>query len=357
MSRPVAAEIILSNLRYNYRLLSQRAATAAVMAVVKANAYGHDLGLISTALASEGCRQFAVTDAEEGCKLRQSIGKMADIVLLSGVFDAQDAEESVRSDLTPVITTEHQVRLLITAGFDGQVWLKVDTGMQRLGTEDLAHLYRTCRTSGLRIAGVMSHLACADTPGHPCNSQQLKKFRRILSSVPSGTCASLLNSAGLATMPELSFDAVRPGIALYGIEPVNDLKLGLRPVMRLTGSVMQIREIPKGATVSYGATYTADRDMRVAVICLGYADGLPRALSNHGAGVWRGVKIPIAGRICMDYCILDAGSRDIHPGDAVEFWGEKLLASEVADSIGTITYELFTHLGVRVPRVAVERFQ
>jgi len=357
MSRPVAAEINLSNLRHNYRLLSQRAATATVMAVVKANAYGHDLGLISTALASEGCRQFAVTDAEEGRKLRQSIGRKADIVLLSGVFDAQDAEEAVRSDLTPVISTGYQARLLITADFDGQVWLKVDTGMQRLGAGDLARLYRTCRASGLRIAGVMSHLACADTPDHPCNSKQLKEFRRILRSVPSETHASLLNSAGLAAMPELSFDVVRPGIALYGIEPINGIQLGLRPVMRLTGSVMQIREVPKGATVSYGATYTADRDVRVAVICLGYADGLPRALSDHGAGIWKGRKIPIAGRICMDYCILAAGSSDIHPGDAVEFWGEQLLASEVAASIGTIAYELFTQVSDRVPRVAVERFK
>jgi len=357
MSRPVAAEINLSNLRHNYRLLTHRAAPSTIMAVIKANAYGHDLELISTVLASEGCRLFAVTDAEEGRNLRQSLGRMANIVLLSGVFDGQDAEEALRSDLTPAIATEHQVHLLITAGFDGQVWLKVDTGMQRLGAEDLAHLYRTCRASGLRIAGVMSHLACADTPGHPCNSQQLKEFRRILRSVPSGTHASLLNSAGLAAMPECGFDVVRPGIALYGIEPVNGIQLGLRPVMRLTGSVMQIREVPKGATVSYGATYTADRDMRVAVICLGYADGLPRALSNHGAGIWKGRKISIAGRICMDYCILDAGSSDIHPGDAVEFWGEQMLASEVAASIGTIAYELFTQLSARVPRLAVERFQ
>lgn len=351
------------------------------MSVVKANAYGHGLALVAKTLFSEGCRLFAVTDAKEGCRLRSILqhygtvegennsvaaGKQeiaspakdqgAGIVLLSGIFDARDAETVITSDLTPTLTDEYQVKLLKAAKFKGKVWLKIDTGMQRLGTENLSRLYRMCQFCGLHVAGIMSHLACADIPDHPDNSRQSRAFKKILGSMPSGTAASLLNSAGLATMPESSFNVVRPGIALYGVEPAAGIQLGVRPVMRLTANVIQVRVVPKGTSVSYGATYTANREMRLAVICLGYADGLQRALSNHGAGIWKEKKMPIAGRICMDYCILEAASYDVQPGDSVEFWGEQQLASEVATSIDTIAYELFTQVNTRVPRIAVEIF-
>ncbi len=323
------------------------------MAVVKANAYGHNLTITASALYDEGCREFAITDCEEGATLRGILGTDASITVLSGIFDAHDAQLAALHHLIPTITEPEQLELLDANEFSACVWLKVDTGMQRLGSANIQELFQACLHSRIDVTGVMSHLACADTPGHIANSQQVEQFRNIMQGMPPGIRASLLNSAGIAAIPEYGFDIVRPGIALYGTEPANGVVLGLKPVMQLSGRVMQIRRISKGTPVSYGATYTASRDMRLAVISLGYADGLPRALSNYGFGLWQGIKLPIIGRICMDYCMLDVGDHPVQTGNDIEFWGEELLANNVAASIDTITYELFAQIGARVNRVAV----
>jgi len=353
MSRPAIARINCASLRHNYRTLVNRARGARLMAVVKANAYGHGLHIVAPALLAAGCRQFAVTDAAEGAALRDIIDHEPEIVVLSGIFDTADAMLSARHRLIPVVFAMKHIHILHAAAYTGPVWLKADTGMQRLGADDPAGLMQACTAHALHIAGVMSHLACADLPEHPLNQKQAARFREILGTLPQGTPASLLNSAGLACMPEHSLDAVRPGIALYGIEPAEGIELGLKPVMQLTGSVMQIRNAPKGASISYGASYIAGRPMRIAVVSLGYADGLPRALSNRGCAVWQGNRLPIVGRICMDYCLLDISSHNLEAGDKVEFWGEVMPAPEVADIAGTITYELFTGVGQRVHRETI----
>ncbi len=357
MSRPALARIHTGALVHNYRILERRAGRARIMAVVKADAYGHGLAIVAPVLHKAGCRLFAVTDAAEGAELRRILGDEADIVALSGIFDADDAACCVRHHLTPVLTERWQLDMLRQASFSGRVWLKVDTGMRRLGCENLSALAEACRRAGLGIAGVMSHLACADEPEHPLNRMQLKTFGKILASLPEPLPASLLNSAGLAIMPDAAMDIVRPGIALYGVEPVNDHPLGLQPVMQLTSRIMQVRSIRKGESVSYGATFIAPRDMRIAVAALGYADGLPRLLSNRGSALLLGdqpVRLPIAGRVCMDYCLLDVGDSTVHAGDEVEFWGNSLPASEVAAQAETIAYELFTGVGARVLRQPAE---
>jgi len=371
MSRPALARIHLGHLRHNYRLLKQRAGKAAVMAVVKADAYGHGLHLVAPALLDEGCRCFAVSDAEEGAILRRIIGEMADIVLLSGIFDASDALQARESTLTPVITEIAQAELLSAAQFSGRVWLKTDTGMNRLGAEDIVALNALCKLKDIKIAGVMSHLACADEPSHTMNIEQATRFMESASQLPSDTPKSLLNSAGLVALPDCTFDVVRPGIALYGVEPVRNQPLGLQPVMQFGGKVMQLRDVPRGASLSYGATFTAPRDMRIATLSVGYADGLPRQLSNHGVAAvlspaqgssTQDLSTPTAdtailnlvGRVCMDYCLLDASQADVKPGTELELWGMCIPASKVAEQIGTIAYELFTGVGKRVHRVAIE---
>lgn len=353
MSRPASAQISLSNLRHNYRILCQRALTSKVMAVVKADAYGHGLDLVAPTLYAEGCREFAITDAREGKTLRDILGPDTGITVLSGIFDSEDAKLAADEHLVPAISEIRQLELLQAAGFSGGVWLKVDTGMQRLGAENVVKLFQESRHAGMDVTGVMSHLACADTPHHVANRQQVEEFRQIMQGLPGNLRASLLNSAGMASMPEHCFDIVRPGIALYGVEPAVGVRLGLRPVMRFTGRVMQVRSVPKGTSISYGATYITPRDMRIAVVSLGYADGLPRALSNHGSGIWQGRRLPIVGRICMDYCILDTADQGVQRGDEIEFWGEDLPATKVASSIDTIAYELFTRVSSRVNRQAV----
>ncbi|MDQ6959782.1 MAG: alanine racemase [Mariprofundaceae bacterium] len=358
MSRPAIATIHLNHLRHNYGVLKEKAGNALVMAVVKANAYGHGLDLIAPSLLDEGCQSFAVTDAEEGKRLRRILGKNPDIVILSGIFDTKDAGICFDSTLIPVVTEAWQINMLKSASFAGHIWLKVDTGMKRLGCEDVAKMFATCRKQDIDIAGIMSHLACADIPNHPLNHQQVEAFHQYLTTLPEPVPASLLNSAGLVTMPEHAMHAVRPGIALYGAEPVRNHPLGLQPVMQLTSRIMQVRTVHKGEGISYGAAFTAPEEMRIATVALGYADGLPRSLSNCGMAMPvdeqdKDAILPIVGRVCMDYCLLDASHASLAADDTVEFWGEAMPAVDVARQAGTIAYELFTGVGERVMRKAV----
>ena len=355
MSRPAIARINLDHLRYNYRLLKRRAGSSKIMAVVKANAYGHEQYLVAPTLFEEGCRNFGVTDAREGSELRAIIGESetAAITLLSGLFDMDDAELCTDHNLTPVITELHQIKLLTKAEFSGDIWLKFDSGMNRLGAADPATLFALAQQANLQLCGFMSHLACADEPEHPQNRMQAENFTELCNRISPQTPKSLLNSAGLISLPDCRFDTIRPGIALYGAEPLADQPMGLKPVMKLTGEVMQIREIQAGATISYGASYRVDSAMKIAVICMGYADGIPRALSNLGAVFIRGEKHHIIGRVCMDYTMVDISSSNVQVGDQVEFWGEHISANEVATQIDTISYTLFTGVGERVRRKAV----
>ncbi|MDX8406696.1 MAG: alanine racemase [Mariprofundus sp.] len=358
MSRPAIAWINLDHLRHNYRLLAQLAAPARVMAVVKANAYGHGLNLVAPALFEAGCRGFAVSEAKEGALLRDILANIdhtisAEITLLSGIFDVEGAALASAHRLTPVVIDSNQLILLQQSGFNGSVWIKVDTGMNRLGASDADALLQQCLQADIRVRGMMSHLACADIPEHPLNRQQTERFKRLRSAVAPDLPASLLNSAGMVSMPDQRLEVVRPGIALYGSEPVTGHPLGLKPVMCLTARVLQIRQIEAGDTISYGAGFTASRRMRIAVVSAGYADGIPRALSNCGHAIYLGAALPITGRVCMDYTMLDVTGSDIKCGDNVEFWGHQLTANTVAAMIDTISYTLFTGVGERVQRVVV----
>lgn len=357
MSRPAIAYIDLDNLRHNYRLLDDRSGNAALMAIVKADAYGHGLDLVAPALFEIGCRNFGVTDAVEGTRLRKLLHEestnLSAIYLLSGIFDQEDADLAKKYGLVPIIAEEIQANRLKKAGFTGSVWIKVDTGMGRLGSQSPSVLAGHCRQHDMTVEGILSHLACADNPEHPLNTVQANQFLSVLNSFPEGTKSSLLNSAGIQIRPDMAGDLVRPGIALYGAEPipVKALELGLRPVMRLTGQVVQVRQLPKQATVSYGASFIALESMPVAVVSLGYADGLPRGLSNRGVGMHGNTQLPIIGRICMDYVMLDARQApEIKIGDTIEFWGESLPVNEVAHILNTIAYTLFTGVGNRVRR-------
>ncbi len=351
MSRPAVARIHLGHLRHNYRLIRARAGTADVMAVVKANAYGHGLHLVAPALYEAGCRHFAVTDAEEALMLRQYVaGKDIAIALLSGIFDAGDADLCAAHGFTPVISEPRQIDLLEQADFHGRIWLKLETGMHRIGAADPQTMLERLSRAGIGLAGLMSHLACADTPEHPMNRAQAEAFRAMHRRLAPDAAASLLNSAGIVAMPSQALDVVRPGIALYGAEPVTGTSFGLKAVMQLSGGIMQIRELTPGDAVSYGADFVAERQMRVAVVALGYADGVPRGLSRRGEVVIRGTRCPIIGRVCMDYTLIDVSDCDCSPADTAEFWGETMSANHVARQLDTISYTLFTGVGARVSR-------
>ncbi|OIO71313.1 MAG: alanine racemase [Zetaproteobacteria bacterium CG1_02_53_45] len=355
MSRPAIAHIHLDHLRHNYRLLKSRCGKAAMMAVIKANAYGHEMFLVAQALLDERCNSFAVTDAAEGHELRSILGRSnnIEIALLSGIFDTEDAELTRQHALTPTISELRQIKLLQESEFFGHIWIKIDTGMNRLGAENIDQMLEASHQAGISVRGLMSHLACADEPEHPMNRQQAERFNNICDQVAPELPRSLLNSGGLICIPEYAGDVVRPGLALYGAEPVANHPIGLKPVMTLTGEIMQVRDIAAGISVSYGASFTADQAMQIAVVGLGYADGVPRGLSNRGQVFLNGCKQAIVGRVCMDYTMIDVTGTDAKLGDTVEFWGENILANNVARSLDTISYTLFTGVGERVRRKAV----
>ncbi|MDQ6953636.1 MAG: alanine racemase [Mariprofundaceae bacterium] len=348
--RPAIASISLENLAHNYHVLCEKSGDAEVMAVVKANAYGHGLALIVPCLHQQGCRSFAVTDAQEGVQLRQLVDEQSNITLLSGIFDHEDAKLSVQYHLTPVLTEIWQAECLQKKGFESSLWLKVDTGMNRLGCMDWQALQKKCGQLNINIIGIMSHLACADTPEHPLNQQQLQIFQTMASGLPEGMRTSLLNSGGIASMPQACFDVVRPGLALYGIEPIEKKVMGLKPVMTLKARVMQIRDVFQGESISYGASYIADAAMKVAVVSMGYGDGLPRGLSNRGFALYGNDKLPMIGRVCMDYCLLDCSESDVQIGEEIMFWGKGHSVSSVAKQLDTIPYTLTTGIQSRVKR-------
>ncbi|MDQ6950121.1 MAG: alanine racemase [Mariprofundales bacterium] len=357
MSRSVIARLNSAALAHNYQLLQQLAGEASLMAVVKANAYGHGLEGAATRLWDAGCRQMAVTDAEEGVTLRELLRAHdpaseaeCEIALLSGLFDDADAALICTHRLTPVIHDKEEVARLLRARFAGRLWVKMDTGMHRLGAEAARQLLDRCYRRRWPVIGLMSHLACADDAEHPLNAQQVERMRSFLNLL-GPIKGSLLNSAGLITMPNCALDVVRPGIALYGAEPVADKPVGLQPVMQLEAKVMQVRKVAPGEGISYGAEFVADRPMRVAVVCAGYGDGVPRLLGARGGEVMiADERMPIVGRICMDYTMVDITGHTVRAGDTVQFWGADLLATEVATRCETISYELFTGVSERVKR-------
>ncbi|RMH49823.1 MAG: alanine racemase [Zetaproteobacteria bacterium] len=359
MSRPVTARMEGAALQHNYRLLAGLTPEARLMAVVKADGYGHGLEGVAGALWDAGCRDFAVTDAEEGARLRSLLhareeewGERASVTLFSGLFDDEDARLVVAHELAPVIHSQEEVARLRRARFSGGLWLKVETGMNRLGADHVRQLLDRCYRCRWPVRGLLSHLACADLPEHPLNARQIERMRSHLNLLGPGLSGSLLNSAGMVHFPEAAFDVVRPGIALYGSQPVAGGSLDLRPVMRLEAEIMQIHRVEAGGAVSYGAEYVATRPMRVAVVAAGYGDGVPRRLGCVGGEVWcGGERFPIVGRVCMDYTMIDVTGSTLRVGDRVQFWGDGIPVDAVAARCGTIGYELFTGVNRRVRRL------
>ncbi len=359
MSRPVVARMNGDALVHNYTMVRELAADAAVMAVVKADGYGHGMVATATRLWDAGCRSFAVTDADEGVALRLALREhcgddapLPEITLLSGVFDDADATAIVAHKLVPVIHDKEEVARLRRARFSGRLWLKMETGMNRLGADQARQLLDRCFRCRWPVAGLMSHLACADDPEHPLNKQQEDRMRSYLNLMGPGLSGSLLNSAGLITMPHAALDVVRPGIALYGAQPVPTAPRDFQPVMALEAAVMQVHRVDAGAVISYGAEFVAEQPMRVAVVAAGYGDGVPRNLGSCGGEViCKGNRLPVVGRVCMDYTIIDISGCTIKAGDRVQFWGDLLPVDEVAAKCGTISYALFTGVNARVPRV------
>ncbi|SDO64415.1 alanine racemase [Aureimonas jatrophae] len=351
-------QISLSALRANYRQLRALAGGAAVAGVVKADAYGLGAAVVVPALLTEGCRSFFVAQLGEATALRSLLPPDAELFVLNGLSPGAEGP-CAAIGAVPVLNSLDQIRRWgAEAARRGAVLpaaLQVDSGMSRLGlspAEVEAIAAEPARLAGIRTVLVMSHLACADEPAHPASAHQRAAFRELVARLPH-TRLSLANSAGLFLGPDYGFDLARPGIALYGGNPVADGRANpMQPVVRLQARVVQTRDVPAGAGIGYGFSRVADRPMRLATVGVGYADGWPRALSNRAAAYLGDHRLPIAGRVSMDSTILDVTDLTAmpQPGALVDLIGPHQTLDAVAELAGMISYEILTSLGDRFER-------
>jgi len=354
MNRLIRAVIDTHALRHNLGTIRERARGARVMAVVKANAYGH--GLVPTALALAEADAFAVARLEEGLALRAE-GITQPIVLLEGVFAPEHLLEAARHGFDLVVHDPLQIELL--EEFSGPhrfiLWVKIDTGMNRLGfrpEEFPAALERIQRLQPTPLEiRLLTHLARADDRDDAMTREQLAHFRSATQGLDYAI--SIANSAGLFGGVQLGCDWVRPGLALYGGSPFADRSgtaLGLQPVMSLETSVIAIRHVPQGETVGYGGAWRAPRSSVIAIIAAGYGDGLARGLPSGTPILIDGRRAPLAGRVSMDMIAVDVSDlQDVRVGTPVVLWGVGLPVEEVARHAGTIPYELLCGVSQRVP--------
>ncbi len=355
--------IDLSALVANWRELGARAAGAECAAVVKADGYGCGLAPVSAALAKAGCKTFFVADLAEARGVRRVV-PAAKIYVLNGLAPGT-AEAFAAADLRPVIGSLGELAeweaFRAASGWRGGAALHVDTGMNRLGLapEQAAEIAgRNARRSDILL--LMSHFACAEEPSHPLNARQMAEFRELRALFPD-IPGSLANSSGIFLGPDAHHDLVRPGVALYGANPTPGHLNVMRTVVRLAARIVQVREVPAGETVGYGATWTAQRPTRLAILALGYADGMPRAASasdtKPGAeAIIAGRRCALAGRISMDLLavdVTDLAEKVPRRGDLAALLDEEIGVDELASHAGTIAYEILTRLGRRYRRVYV----
>ncbi|MEQ9640511.1 MAG: alanine racemase [Alphaproteobacteria bacterium] len=336
----------LAAIAANHARLRETAGVACA-AAVKADAYGLGLSDVAPALARAGCETFFVAHLFEALELRALLPD-ADIYVLHGCPPGTEAR-AAEADIRPVLCTEAQVR-----GWPGgPAALHVDSGINRLGlaADDFRRLAGDGTLTRLDLRLLLSHLACADDPAHPMNRRQRDRFADLRALLP-GVPASLANSSGIFLGPDFAFDMVRPGAALYGVNPTPGQPNPMRAVVHLQAEIQQIRRIDAGESVGYGAAFSASQPTRVAVVPVGYADGYFRCLGNRASARVAGRRVPVVGRVSMDMITLDVTAVDeAAAGMPVELIGDAITVDELAEAAGTIGYEILTALGPRYGRV------
>ena len=354
MPRPIQARIDLNALERNLHV-ARRATNARIMAAIKANAYGH--GLLRVAEGLQQADGFAVLDVGDAVRLREASFRQT-MLLLEGVFTADDMKLVAEFDLDIVLHSPHQLALLDAYPRRGQlkVWLKVNTGMNRLGfkpQEVPAVMAQLKSHASVRDVTLMTHFASADKTGGVAD--QLASFNSL--AAPYNMPRSLANSAALLRYPASHGDWVRPGIMLFGSSPFEESTaqdLGLRPVMTLASEIISVSDIRAGERVGYGGLFCADRAMRIGVVACGYADGYPRHATTGTPILVNGQRTQTLGRVSMDMLSVDLSAiPDAKPGCKVVLWGEGLPVDDVAKAAGTISYELLCALAARVPVVEI----
>ena len=357
MTRPTRALLDAQALRHNVAEVRRRAPRSRIMAIVKANGYGHGLVWVARALA-DAVDGFGVAAAEEGVVLRDA-GIANPISLLEGFFDPDELPVLAEHDLAPAIHHAPQLHMLEAAKLQRplSVWIKIDSGMHRLGfaPADFSDVLARLRASAnVREIRALSHFACADDPNEKAATQaQIDLFTSTTAG--AGLERSLANSAGIVGWPASYFDWVRPGIFLFGADPIMGAtarSFNLRPVMTLTSALIAVARRKKGDPIGYGPEYRCPQDMPVGVAAIGYGDGYPRRMPAGTPVLVNGRRVPLVGRVSMDMITIDLRTEPhAKPGDPVVLWGKDLPVDEIAVHAGTNSYELYCHVAKRIPRV------
>jgi alanine racemase len=369
--RPAWAEINLSNLEYNIKQIQSKVGNKEIIGVVKADGYGHGAAAVSKVLLENGVGTLAVATLQEAISLRE-IGFTCPIVML-GITPEQYADTLLQYDITPVVCSVENAAAISAAASSARktidIYTAVDTGMGRIGVlpneEGAEELLKISLLSNIRIKGLFSHFATADERDKAYAQSQLslyeifyQKLSEAGISIPSRTIA---NSAAIMEIPDAHYDAVRPGIILYGCYPSSEVDRALfsiKPVMSVKANIVHLKNVPAGFSVSYGRKFTTARESLIATLTLGYADGYPRFLSGKGRVIVNGVYAPLAGNICMDQCMVDVTDvPGVTLGDEVVLMGSQgdltILADEIGEKTGTINYEVVCAFGQRLPKVYV----
>lgn len=371
--RPTRAEVDVGALARNVRTLRSVAPGTALLAMVKADAYGHSATIVAPVLEALGVELLGVALVEEGLALRQA-GVAAEILVLGGAYEGA-WETLVEARLVPAVFREDHLTALEAAsrrlGVTPQAHLKVDTGMARLGAlpEEVPALLARARMLGIELNGVMSHFANADLSDGLVTKRQLEQFESVVGQVHSAgfrpRWRHLANSAAIVALAAAKtgdvYNLVRPGLALYGVSPAPWIvpPRPFEPVLSWKTAIVHLKTVPTGTAVSYGGTWTARRTTRIATLPVGYADGYPRRLSNRAQVLVRGQRAPVVGRVCMDLCMADVTDiAGVAQGDEVVLLGRQgaheIGAVELAGWLETIPYEVLCGVGARVPRVRVQ---
>jgi alanine racemase len=361
--RPVWAEVDLDAVACNTRLLKGQANGAVLLAVVKANAYGHGAVAVARAALAAGADRLGVICVDEGEQLRRA--GIAAPILVMGHTPATDAARLVDLSLTGTVasreTAEALARAAAQRGVRLAVHVKVDTGLNRYGftlAEALALGDWLRDLSSLEVEGLFTHFASADEPDKGYTLDQYARFRPVAEGLGWVPIRHVANTAALLDMPDLSLEMVRPGLGIYGLYPSGVVRrdLGLMPALSLKSRIVRLTALAPGDPVSYGRTWRAARPSFIGLVMCGYADGLPRSLSSRGSALVRGQRAPIVGRVCMDMCMVDVTDvPDVATGDEVVLIGcqgeEEISADDVAELAGTISYEILCGVTARVPRL------
>jgi alanine racemase len=345
-------EIDLGAIVANWRLLAKKVAPVSCAAVVKANAYGLGAAPVAKALLAAGCRRFFVATLDEGIALRQALGPAPDIAVFNGPLPGT-VREFVAARLIPVLNEPSQLEAWRNLPDPSPAIVHIDTGFNRLGLSRAEFTEWHDRLAAAGVTGLISHLACADTPDHTLNAAQRERFLTARQRLPE-LKSSLAASSGIFLGRDYHLDEVRPGAALYGVNPLPGTPNPMRPVVRAAARILQLRKIDSGESVGYGAAHVMDGPGMLATASIGYADGWLRSLSHRGCGWLAGKRVPLLGRVSMDLATFDVTGipeSELRPGNLIELIGPHYGVDDAASDAGTIGYEILTALGARYHRV------